>query len=77
MGLILALTEVARYGQGGQRLRWVTIGVFRRVPKASLEVERMIVRRTLALVGSQNELRQEVLTPEQTKGSNEGDQPVL
>jgi hypothetical protein len=52
VGLLLAIAEAARYGQGGQRLRKVTIVVFKRDKKAAPEVDPVVVRRALALVGS-------------------------
>ena len=54
VGLLLAVAEAARYGQGGQRLRRVTIIVFRRDAGAPTEVDRVVVRRALALVGSRD-----------------------
>jgi len=54
VGLVLAVAEAARYGQGGQRLRRVTIVIFRRDAAASPEVDEVVVRRALALVGAQN-----------------------
>lgn len=52
VGLLLAVAEAARYGQGGQRLRRVTIIVFQRDGDTPAQVDRMIVRRALALIGS-------------------------
>jgi antiphage defense system Thoeris ThsA-like protein len=52
VGLLLAVAEAARYGQGSQRLRSVTVVVFRRDADSSPEVDRALVRRALALVGS-------------------------
>lgn len=54
VGLLIAVAEAARYGQGGQRLREVTILVFRRDKESVPEVDRAIVRRALALVGSRS-----------------------
>jgi hypothetical protein len=54
VGLILAVAEAARYGQGGQRLRRVTIVVFRRDAASAAEVDPIVIRRTLALVGSRD-----------------------
>jgi hypothetical protein len=54
VGLLLAVAEAARYGQGGQRLRRVTIMVFSRDTETPAEVDSTVVRRALALVGSQN-----------------------
>jgi hypothetical protein len=52
VGLLLAIAEAARYGQGGQRLRRVTIIVFKRDADTPAEVDRVVVRRALALIGS-------------------------
>src|SRR5262249_40140788 len=52
VGLLLALAEAARYGQGGQRLRRVTIVVFKPEPNGSAVVDKLVVRRALALIGS-------------------------
>jgi hypothetical protein len=54
VGLILAVAEAARYGQGGQRLRKVTIVVFKKDANTAAEVDETVIRRALALVGSQN-----------------------
>jgi hypothetical protein len=54
VGLLLAVAEAARYGQGGQRLKRVTIVVFQKSPETSAQVDEIIVRRALALVGSPN-----------------------
>lgn len=50
--LVLAVAEAARYGQGGQRPRKVTIVVFRRDANARPQVDRVVVHRALALIGS-------------------------
>jgi hypothetical protein len=52
VGLLLAVTEAARYGQGSQRLRKVTIVVFKKDRNTPAQVDRMVIRRALALVGS-------------------------
>lgn len=52
VGLVLALAEAARYGQGGQRLRRVTVVIFKRDANSDPEVDRAIIRRALALIGS-------------------------
>jgi len=52
VGLLLAVAEAARYGQGGQRLRKVTIIVFKRDAHTPAQVDRVVTRRALALVGS-------------------------
>jgi Domain of unknown function (DUF6430) len=54
VGLLLAVAEAARYGQGGQRLKRVTIVVFKRDADSHAEVDAIVVRRALALIGSQN-----------------------
>lgn len=53
VGLLLALAEVAHYGQGGQRLKRVTIVVFQSSTDSPPQVDKVVVRRGLALVGSQ------------------------
>jgi len=53
VGLVLGVAEAARYGQGMQRLRKVTIVVFKRDAAAIPEVNEVVVRRTLALVATQ------------------------
>jgi hypothetical protein len=52
VGLLLAIAEVARYGQGGQRLRKVTVVVFKRDADTPSQVDRAIIRRALALIGA-------------------------
>lgn len=52
VGLLLAIAEAARYGQGGQRPRRVTIVVFRKGAEGPV-VDRLMVHRALALIGSQ------------------------
>lgn len=52
VGLILAVAEAARYGKGGQRLRKVTIVVFKPDEDTPAEVDPLVVRRALALVGT-------------------------
>lgn len=54
VGLLLAVAEAARYGQGGQRLRRVTIIVFKRDGDTPPEVDQVVVRRALALIGSRD-----------------------
>jgi len=54
VGLLLAVAEAARYGQGGQRLKEVTIVVFRRDSDSPGQVDKTVVRRALALIGSQD-----------------------
>jgi hypothetical protein len=52
VGLLLAIAEVAQYGQGAQRLRRVTVVVYKPDPKIPAAVDRVVVRRVLALIGS-------------------------
>ncbi len=54
VGLLLAIAEAARYGQGGQRLKRVTIVVYRRDADSPAEVDALVVRRALALVGTRD-----------------------
>lgn len=54
VGLLLAVTEAARYGQGGQCLRKVTIIVFKRDSNTPAQVDSVVVRRALALIGSRD-----------------------
>jgi hypothetical protein len=52
VGLLLAIAEAARHGRGGQRLKKVTIVVFRRDASSPGQVDPGIIRRALALIGS-------------------------
>jgi hypothetical protein len=52
VGLLLALAEAARYGRGGQRLKRVTIVVFQKDKESSPQVDEIVVRRALAMIGS-------------------------
>lgn len=52
VGLLLAVAEAARYGQGGQRPRKVTMVVFKKDADSPPQVDKTVVRRALALVGS-------------------------
>jgi hypothetical protein len=52
VGLLLAVAEAARYGQGGQRLKRVTIVVFKSDTDSPPSVDKVVVRRALALIGS-------------------------
>jgi len=52
VSLLLAVAEAARYGQGGQRLKKATIVVFKRDADSPAAVDRVVVRRALALIGS-------------------------
>lgn len=54
VGLLLAVAEAARYGQGGQRLRKATIIVFKQDEASPPEVDPVVVRRALALIGSRD-----------------------
>jgi hypothetical protein len=51
MGLLLAATETIRYGQGGQRLKRVTIVLFKPDGNRAPAVEPGVARRALALIG--------------------------
>lgn len=53
VGLLLAVAEAARYGLGGQRLRRVTIVVYKQDENSIGQVDPVIVRRALALIGSE------------------------
>jgi hypothetical protein len=55
VGLLSAVAEAARYGQGGHFLRRVTIVVFRRDLESRAEVDRALVGRALALIGDRHE----------------------
>ena len=52
VGLLLAVAEAARYGQGGQHLKRVTIVVFKPHADSPPVVDPVIVRRALALISS-------------------------
>jgi hypothetical protein len=52
VGLLLAVAEAARYGQGGQHLKRVTIVVFKPDGENPPAVDQVIVRRALALIGT-------------------------
>lgn len=54
VGLLLAIAEAARYGQGGQRPKSVTIVVFKPDADRPAVVDAVVVRRALALIGSQD-----------------------
>jgi hypothetical protein len=54
VGLLLAVAEAARYGQGGQRLKRVTIVVFRPDSDSPSSVDKVVVRRALALIGTRD-----------------------
>ena len=51
VGLLLAIAEAAQYGQGGQRLRRVTVVVFKPDVDTPAQVNPVVVRRALALIG--------------------------
>lgn len=51
VGLLAAIAEAARYGQGAQRLKKVTIVLFKRDSKAPAQVDPVVVHRALALIG--------------------------
>jgi O-acetyl-ADP-ribose deacetylase (regulator of RNase III) len=52
VGLLGALAEAARYAQGSQRLKKVTIVVFKRDARSPSQVDSVVVQRALALIGS-------------------------
>jgi len=52
MGLLLAVAEAARYGHGAQRLKKVTIVVFKKDRHTAAEVDLLTRRRALALINS-------------------------
>jgi hypothetical protein len=54
VGLLLAVAESARYRQGGHRLKVVTIVVFKLDANSRAEVDEVVVRRALALIGSRD-----------------------
>jgi hypothetical protein len=55
VGLLLAIADAARYGQGTQRPRRVTIVVFKKNAESIAQVDSIVVRRTLALIASKND----------------------
>jgi hypothetical protein len=52
VGTLLAVAEVARYGERGHRLKKVTIVVFKRDSNTPAEVNEVVIRRALALISS-------------------------
>jgi hypothetical protein len=52
VGLLLAVAEASRYGDGRQCMKKVTIVVFKRDANSLPQVDPVVVRRALALVGS-------------------------
>ena len=54
VGLLLAVAEAARYGQGGQRPKRVTIVVFKKNADTPPQVDKVVARRALALIGAQD-----------------------
>ncbi|MBI4484754.1 MAG: hypothetical protein HY655_01975 [Acidobacteria bacterium] len=52
IGLLLAIAEVAHYGQGSQRLRRATVVVFQSDQASKPEVDHVVVQRALVLIGS-------------------------
>jgi hypothetical protein len=54
VGLLLAVAEAAHYGQGSQRLRRVTVVVFKRDAETPAQVDPTVVRRALALIGTRD-----------------------
>jgi hypothetical protein len=51
MGLLLAITETVRYGQGGQRMKRVTIVLFKPDGNRAAAVDPAVARRALGLIG--------------------------
>jgi hypothetical protein len=54
VGLVLALAEAARYGHGAQRLKRATIVVFQAGHDKAPQIDPVVVRRALALIGSKD-----------------------
>jgi hypothetical protein len=54
VGLLLAVAEAARYRRGSQRLKRVTVVVFKRNADSPSEVHQAVIRRALALIGAQD-----------------------
>ena len=52
VGLLLAVAEAVRFRQGGQRLKRVTIVIFKSDTASNPEVDPAVVQRGLALIGS-------------------------
>jgi hypothetical protein len=52
VGLLGAVAEAARYAQGSQRLKKVTVVVFKRDAKAKSQVDPVVIKRVLGLVSS-------------------------
>jgi hypothetical protein len=52
VGLLGAVAEAARYAQGSQRLKKVTVVVFKRDAKAKSQVDPVVIKRALGLVSS-------------------------
>ena len=52
VGLLGAIAEAARYAQGSQRIRKVTIIVFKSDSRSKPQVDSVVVRRALALISS-------------------------
>lgn len=52
VGLLGAVAEATRYAQGSQRLRKVTIVIFRRDAKSKVQVDPVVIKRALGLVSS-------------------------
>jgi hypothetical protein len=57
IGLLISIAEAARYGQGAQRLKRVTVIVFKRDSHSLPEVDPTIVRHGLALISDQPKKR--------------------
>lgn len=54
VGLLLAVAEAARYGDGVHRLKSVTVVAFKKDGASVPEVDKAVVRRALALIGSRD-----------------------
>jgi hypothetical protein len=52
VGTLLAVAEAATRGEGGQRLRMATIVVFKQDADTPCQVDRVVLKRALALVGT-------------------------
>jgi hypothetical protein len=52
VGLLIAIAEAVRHGHGGFRKRTVTIVIYKRDKSTPAEVDDIVIRRGLALIGS-------------------------
>jgi hypothetical protein len=53
VGLLLALAEAARYGQGSQRMKRVTVVVYKSDTDTPPVVDPLVIRRSLALIAAE------------------------